>query len=92
MTNQIRINDVVIYSAHRAGTSVNGNPQWQLNTSHGVFKLQADAQLGYAISNYTNSRFPDTFVIGNPDDPRVTLLATRANRVFGIERDGKVLR
>jgi hypothetical protein len=30
-------------------------------------------------------------VIGNPAEPKVTLLTTRAGRVFGIERDGKVM-
>lgn len=78
-------------AAERTKNSRNGNPGWKLHTSEGTFLLQTDASLGYAIENYTNSRFPDTYVIGD-NVPAVTLVVTqRAARVCYIEKDGKVL-
>lgn len=82
--------ETVIHSIRRAPSSRNGNPAYVLTTSHGEYRTKSDAALGYAIGNYTNSRFPETYVIGNPANPIVTLLATR-NRVWGIEYNGEIL-
>lgn len=89
-TSYNRIDDIVINSAERVRNSGYGNPTWRLTTSMGTFLTQKDGAIGYAIENFTNSRFPETFVIGNPAGPKVTLvLGGVGNRVVGIERDGK---
>lgn len=63
--------------ATRKGNSVNGNPTWILHTDEGDFTTQTDAQIGYAVSNYTHSVHG---LIGK----RVVLTATKARRVFDI--------
>lgn len=88
------IRGVVIYRAKRTGASPSGNPGYELHTNVGVLRMLTDASLGYGIENYTNSRFSDRFVIGNPDNPKVDLLCTRVrgvSRVWGIGVDGQVL-
>jgi len=85
-----RIANVHIFRAERLGNTVNGNPRYRFHTDHGTFLMQSDAALGYAVENYTNTRFPDTYAIGS-DAPAVTLVTSAAGRVFGIEKDGKVL-
>lgn len=94
--NTKRIENVIIYRAERTRNSVNGNPGYKLHTSDGVYPMQTDAALGYAIDNYVWSEHRatrmDDLVIGNPAEPRVTLLATPAGRVWGIEYNGEVLR
>lgn len=86
-----RIENVQIRAAERTRNSANGNPGWKLYTSEGTFLTESDAALGYGIENYTNSRHPDTHVIGD-NVPAVTLIVTeRAARVCYIEKDGKVL-
>lgn len=91
MSNDSKIADVVIYSIERTQNSHYGNPGYKLHTSQGTFSMQTDAALGYSIDNYTNSRFPETYVIGNPDNPTVTLLVTASRKVYGIEYNGKIL-
>ncbi len=91
MAEARRIDDVVIHSAERTTNSTNGNPGYRFHTSAGVYPMQVDAALGYAVENFTNSRFPETFVIGNPAEPRVTLVATGSGRVWGIEYQGRLL-
>lgn len=90
-TDTRKIENVQILAAERINNSRNGNPGWKLHTSEGTFLTSPDASLGYAISNYTNSRFPDTYVIGD-NAPAVTLVVTsKAAKVCYIERDGVVL-
>lgn len=83
--NEVTLTNVRISAAERTRNSVNGNPGWRFITDHGVFRLQTDAAIGYAISNYTNSRSAD-YMIGD-DAPPVTLTMTKANRVYGIKLD-----
>jgi hypothetical protein len=97
-TKANRIENVVIFSAERLNNSVNGNPRYQFHTDAGTFVMSSDASLGYGVDNYRwsehRARYSDMaadMVIGNPAEPKVTLLTTRAGRVFGIERDGKVM-
>ena len=85
-----KIGPLHIRSIERRNSSANGNPAFTLHTDEGNYQTQTDAALGYGIENLTNSRFPDTYVIGD-DVPAVTLLATPTGRVWGIERDGKIL-
>lgn len=85
-----KIGPLYIRAIERRNSSTNGNPAFVLHTSEGNYQTQTDAALGYGIENLTNSRFPDTYVIGD-DVPAVTLLATPTGRVWGIERDGNIL-
>lgn len=91
-----RIEDVVIHSAERTRNSTYGNPGFRFHTSEGTFPMQTDASLGYSVENYSNSsRTADDerspWVIGNPAEPKVTLLATGSRKVYGIEYRGQVL-
>ena len=86
-----RIGPLHIFAIQRRPHSVNGNPRFLLTTSGGTFNTKPDAALSYAIENYTNSHYPDTYAIGD-DAPAVTLLATPRGLVWGIEKDGEVLR
>lgn len=86
-----KIGPLFIRSITRKNNSSNGNPSYVLHTSEGDYRTQVDASLGYSIENYTNSRFPDTHVIGD-NVPAVVLLATQTGRVWGIEKDGEPLR
>ena len=91
MTDIRRIDNVEIRAAERQTNSVNGNPRWKLHTNQGTFLTQDDAALNYGIENYTNSRHPDTFVIGD-DVPMVALIVTsKAARVCHIEKDGELM-
>lgn len=86
-----RIENVQIRSIERRNNSTNGNPTWALHTSEGTYLTALDASLGYSIENLTNSRYPETFVIGDAV-PAVTLVVTsKAARVVGIEKDGALL-
>lgn len=87
MPNRI---DAVIYSVRRAPSSRLGNPSFYLTTSAGEYRTGTDSAIGYAIENYTNPRFTDTYVIGNPNFPVVTLVTAR-NRVIAIEYNGATL-
>lgn len=89
-TTARKIGPLYIRAITRKNNSVNGNPTYVLHTSEGDYRTQSDAALGYGIENYTNSRFPDTHVIGD-DVPAVTLVATPTGRVWGIEKDGKLM-
>lgn len=91
MPDNTRISDVVIHSIERKTNSTNGNPRYELHTNQGSFTTAPDSSLGYGIENYTNSRHQETFVIGNPANPTVTLLATKAKKVWGIEYRGQAL-
>lgn len=91
--------DVVIYRAERTLNSRDGNPGWKFHTSGGVYQMTTDASLGYGVENYVWSQWradghgpfePSELIIGNPDQPIVTLLLEKG-RVSYIERDGKVL-
>lgn len=66
------------YGATRHGTSVNGNPTWNLRTSEGVYRTQSDAGLGYSIGNYIGRS--DNALIGK----RVEFTATKAGRVWNM--------
>lgn len=89
-TTARKIGPLFIRSISRAKNSANGNPTFVLHTSEGDYRTQSDAALGYSLTNYTNTRFPDTYVIGD-GVPAVMLVATRAGRVWGIEKDGKLM-
>lgn len=89
-TKARRIGPLYIRAITRRTLSTNGNPRFILHTSEGDWQTQTDAALGYSLENYTNSRFPDTYVIGD-NVPAVTLLATPAGKVWGIELNGKVM-
>lgn len=89
-TKSRRIENVIISAAERVRNSGNGNPTWRLLTSHGIYLTAIDASVGYSIDNMTNSRLPE-YVIGNPAEPRVTLIVSNTNRVAYIERDGRVI-
>ena len=91
MSDTRRIGPLYIRSIKRRRSSGNGNPAFTIHTSEGDYLTQSDAALGYSLENYTNSRFPDTHVIGD-NVPAVTLLATPTGKVWGIEKDGEILR
>ena len=92
MTTKIRrIENVYIRAITRGRNSHYGNPSYTLHTSEGDYRTQKDASLNYSITNYTNSRRPETFVIGD-NVPPVTLIATPSGRVWSIEKDGEALR
>lgn len=91
MSNPRRIGPLYIRGITRRTNSRNGNPRFILHTSEGDYRTQDDAAMGYAVENYTNSRFPDTYVIGD-NVPAVVLLATPTGQVWGIELNGEVLR
>lgn len=89
-----RIDDVVIVRAERTTNSGSGNPGWRFHTSAGPFLMAADSALGYAVENLTWSRYGRNVgvkVIGNPSEPRVTLLTYPNGRVWGFEYQGQVL-
>jgi hypothetical protein len=90
-----RFEDVVIYRAERTLNSVNGNPGYRFHTSAGVFKMGVDSALGYRVDNLVwsehASRLGGPRVIGNPSEPRVTLLANINSHVWGFEYQGEVL-
>jgi hypothetical protein len=86
-----RIENVTVHSIERLRLSVNGNPRFRLYTDHGNYDTETDASFNYGIENYTNSRRPESFIIGNPS-ATVTLLTTGTRqRVYGFERNGKTL-
>ena len=93
------IQDVVIYQAERTRSSRNGNPGYRFHTSRGVYSMTTDASLGYAVDNFIWSEWrakgslfnPDDMVIGNPTDPRVTLVLDHNRDVSYIKRNGRVL-
>lgn len=89
-TQTYRTGPLSIFSVTRKNNSTNGNPTWELHISKGNYTTQLDASLGYGIENYTNSRHPETYCIGN-DVPEVTLITARAGRVCYIEKNGEVL-
>lgn len=91
MSNDIRITDVVIHSIERKTNSASGNPRWTLHTNEGSFDTSPDCALGYGLENYTSAR-SGTFIIGNPANPTVTLLATPAHKVWALEYQGRTLR
>lgn len=66
-----------LYAAGRLNNSVNGNPRFDLYTSHGRIRISSDAAVGYEVTNYTNRIDPD-----NP--PKVVLSLTRAGRFYAI--------
>lgn len=91
-TKTRKIGPLSIFSIERLTLSSNGNPRFVLHTSQGDFRTQADASLSYGIENYTNARYPDTHVIGTDAGvPDVVLVATPTGRVWGIEKDGKLM-
>ena len=79
--------DVTVLSVSRKGTSTNGNPTFAIVTDKGVYRTETDASIGYAMGNYTMPNFPDEYVIDQP----VTLITTKAGRVWAIEKNGKRL-
>lgn len=85
--NQI---EVTIYGVDRLDNSVAGNPRYRLRTSEGNYVTQYDASLNFSIVNLTNSRYPDTYVIGE-DVPPVVLTLSPAGRVTHIHKNGKSL-
>lgn len=79
--------DVVIYSATRARSSAVGNPSWFLDTNRGRYRTRTDALIGYSIDNmrYCPWRTPSRqHVIGNPSEPRVTLVTTARGTVYDV--------
>ena len=85
-----RIGPLHIFGIERRTLSTNGNPRFTLYTDYGTFQTQSDAALRDSIENYANSRRADTYAIGD-DAPAVTLIATKANKVYAIEKDGELL-
>jgi hypothetical protein len=51
---------VTLTNAHRAGTSANGNPSWDLYTEQGIYRTESDSSIGYEVENRTT----------RPDGPR----------------------
>lgn len=80
----VRYEDVEIFRIERLSLSRNGNPRFKLHTDKGVFTTKVDASLAYGIENYTNARFPDEHVIGNPGR-KVTLVGNRETSIYEIE-------
>lgn len=84
----VRFPNVEIFRIERMGLSRNGNPRFRLHTDQGTFATKTDASLAYGIENYTNTRFPDEHVIGNPGR-KVTLVGDGGklarNRIYAIE-------
>jgi hypothetical protein len=87
-TNRV---ETVITGIRRGKNSAYGNPGWIIDTEAGEFRMQTNAALGYSLENYSNARFTESYVVGNPARPLVTLLATPAGRVWGIEYRGEIL-
>lgn len=66
------------HGATRKGHSVNGNPTWILHTSEGDYVTQSDGQIGYDVTNHTNSQLEDDYFVGK----RVEFTATKSGRVW----------
>lgn len=82
--------EVTIYRAERLTNSSAGNPRWRLYTSEGNYDTGADVSVNYSVDNLTNSRFPDTYAIGD-DAPPVILTLSKSAKVTHITKDGKKL-
>ena len=94
----VRFENVEVFRVERMRLSANGNPRFKLHTDKGMFATGVDYAIGYGLENYTNARYPDTHVIGNPGvavtligDSGVNGLARAQNRIKAIEHGGKVL-
>jgi hypothetical protein len=89
-----RVDGVIIYRAKRRMNSMSGNPGWRFETSAGPYVMAQDSALGYAVENLTwteHGRNEGIRVIGNPAEPKVTLLCNMQERVWGFEYQGEVL-
>lgn len=85
-----KISGVVIESIERLNNDKNGNPQYRLHTSEGVFYTAPSASLNYGITNHSSSRSVHPWIIGNPSRPQVDLIVTpRGKQVCYIEIDGE---
>lgn len=88
----------VIYKAERLNNTKSGNPHYLFHTSQGPLYMEMDADLGYTVANLLYDPYDERrqdskrHIIGNPECPKVTLLATPQRRVYGIEVDSKELR
>jgi len=86
--------DVEIYRISRNRRSgSNGNPRFTLHTDRGDMQTTVDGAIGYGLESLTNSRFPDTFVIGNPG-VTVDLVGSGSrpdSNIYAIKRDGKTI-
>lgn len=67
--------DVGLFSATRKGSTVNGNPIWDIHTSEGTYRVQHDSSVSYAVTNFLPKREPCALV---------TLTLTRSGRVSDI--------
>lgn len=65
-----------------------GNPRWRLHTDVGHFDTEPGASVGYGISNMTNSRIPETYIL---NDAPVHLVLNKRGRIVDIERNGRSL-
>lgn len=71
---------VTLTSAHRVGTSVNGNPTWDLYTEQGIYRAQSDSALVYEVENRTS----------RPDGPRADHSWIGREVVLTLTRSGRV--
>lgn len=67
--------DVGLFSATRKGSTINGNPIWDIHTSDGTYRVQHDSSVSYAVANFVPRSQPCTLV---------TLTLTRSGRVSNI--------
>lgn len=82
--------DVEVYSISRLNNSNYGNPRYKMETSEGVFKTQPDAMLGYGLENFTNSRRPETHLIGNPGK-KVDLVGSNRDSIHAFQIEGETI-
>lgn len=76
-----------LVSVKRLNSSVNGNPRFRLNTTHGEFTTQSDASCSYDVDNIARGiRQRDT---GDYVPVPVVLSLTPAGRVWNIVKAGK---
>lgn len=73
-----RIENVSIFELKRLMNSKNGNPRYELRTTHGNFKTSPDASVNYGISN-------ESAWNGGP----VTLILNSKGTVDYVEQNGK---
>lgn len=88
MNKEYKEYPVVVIAVRRHSTSTNGNPRYQIDTDQGVFYTGVDASLGYGIGNYTNSQFPDSFILSQPG---ITLHGDGPKSIWFIAKNGIVL-
>lgn len=81
---------VRITEVKRANNSVSNNPRFRIygtvDGDSSVWVTETDGKPSYEVSNYTNSRRPETYLLR--PDRQYTLVLTPAGRVRDIEYQG----